>query len=64
MKAFFKKFKDGLKRQTPTFHKAFDSIFRAGKLDEGALEELEEALYAADFGHETVTEIIEVIQST
>lgn len=64
MKAFFKKFKDGLKRQTPTFHKAFESIFRAGKLDEGALEELEEALYAADFGHETVTEIIEEIQST
>lgn len=62
MRAFFKKFKDGLKRQTPTFHKAFNGIFAAGKLNEAALEELEEVLYTADFGHETVAEIIEEIQ--
>lgn len=62
MKAFFKKFKDGLKRQTPTFFRAFGSIFSAGKIDESALEELEEALYVADFGHDTVTDIIEEIK--
>ena len=63
MRGLFKKFKDGLKRQTPTFQKAFNGIFAAGKLDNEALEELEEALYTADFGHETVEEIIEEIKT-
>lgn len=62
MRGLFRKFKDGLKRQTPTFQKAFGGIFAAGKIDEAALEELEEALYTADFGHETVEEIIEEIK--
>lgn len=62
MRGLFKKFKDGLKRQTPTFRKAFDGIFSGARLDAGALEELEEALYTADFGHETVEEIIEEIK--
>ena len=63
MRGLFRKFKDGLKRQTPTFQKVFGGIFAAGKMDEGALEELEEALYTADFGHETVEEIIEEIKT-
>lgn len=63
MRGLFRKFKDGLKRQTPTFQKAFNGIFAAGKLDDEALEQLEEALYTADFGQETVAEIIEEIQS-
>jgi len=62
MRTLFKKFKDGLKRQTPTFQKAFHGIFSAGKLDDAALNQLEEALYTADFGHETVEEIIEEIK--
>ena len=62
MRGLFKKFKDGLKRQTPSFQKAFNGIFAAGKLNASALEELEEALYTADFGHETVEEIIEEIK--
>ena len=40
MRGLFKKFKDGLKRQTPSFQKAFNGIFAAGKLDASALEEL------------------------
>jgi fused signal recognition particle receptor len=63
MRSLFRKFKDGLKRQTPTFQKAFNSIFSAGKLDAAALETLEEALYTADFGYETVEEIIEEIKT-
>jgi fused signal recognition particle receptor len=63
MRSLFKKFKEGLKRQTPTFHKAFDSIFSGAKLDQSALDQLEEALYTADFGVETVEEIIEEIQA-
>lgn len=63
MRSLFRKFKDGLKRQTPTFQRAFDGIFSGAKLDSDALEELEEALYTADFGHETVEEILEEIQA-
>lgn len=63
MKSLFRKFKDGLKRQTPTFRKAFDGVFSGAKLDGDALEELEEALYTADFGAETVDEIIAEIQA-
>ena len=62
MRSLFRKFKEGLKQQTPTFQRAFDGIFSGAKLDSHALEELEEALYAADFGHETVEEILEEIQ--
>lgn len=64
MRGLFRKFKDGLKRQTPTFQKAFNGIFAAGKLDDAALEQLEEALYTADFGPGTVDEIIEEIKAT
>ncbi|CAA6679429.1 MULTISPECIES: signal recognition particle-docking protein FtsY [unclassified Lentimonas] len=63
MRSLFKKFKEGLKRQTPTFHKAFDQVFTGAKLDQDALDQLEEALYTADFGVETVEEIIEEIQA-
>ncbi len=63
MRSLFRKFKEGLKKQTPTFHKAFDNVFSGAKLDRAALDELEEALYTADFGVETVEEIIEEIQA-
>jgi fused signal recognition particle receptor len=63
MRSLFTKFKEGLKRQTPTFHKAFDNVFSGAKLDQDALDQLEEALYTADFGVETVEEIIEEIQA-
>ena len=62
MRSLFNKFKEGLKRQTPTFHQAFENIFSGAKLDQEALDQLEEALYTADFGVETVEEIIEEIQ--
>ena len=62
MRSLFNKFKEGLKRQTPTFHQAFENIFSGAKLDQAALDQLEEALYTADFGVETVEEIIEEIQ--
>lgn len=64
MQSLFKKFKAGLKRQTPTFQQAFNKIFSGAKLDQTALDELEEALYTADFGVDTVEEIIEEIHAT
>lgn len=66
MKSFFSKFKEGLKKTTPTFYKVFGKvggIFSGKKLDAASLDELEEALYGADFGVETTTEIIEEIQA-
>src|SRR5690625_2697973 len=63
---FFKKFKEGLKRTTPTFYAAFGKvggIFSGKKIDAASLEELEEALYGADFGVETSEEILEAIQT-
>jgi len=65
MKSFFSKFKEGLKRSTPTFQKAFGKVgglFAGKHIDAGTLEELEEALYTADFGVETTEEILEAIR--
>lgn len=66
MRSFFSKFKDGLKKTTPTFYKIFGrvgGIFSGKQLDAASLDELEEALYGADFGVETTMEIIEEIQA-
>lgn len=63
MRGLFKKFKEGFKRQTPTFQKAFESVFSGAQLDQAALEQLEEILYTADFGVETVEEIIDEIKA-
>ncbi len=64
MKSLFRKFKEGFKRQTPTFNQAFEKVFSGTKLDQTALDQLEETLYTADFGVETVEEIIEEINAT
>jgi len=65
MKAFFSKFKEGLKKTTPTFYKAFGKVgglFGGRTLDAATLDELEEALYTADFGVETTEEILDAIR--
>lgn len=65
MKSFFQKFKEGLKRTTPTFYKAFSKagdLFGGRKIDAGSLDELEEALYSADFGVETTEQILDAIR--
>lgn len=65
MRSLFSKFKEGLKRTTPTFYTAFSKaggLFGGRKLDVDSIEELEEALYEADFGVETAEEIMEEIQ--
>jgi len=65
MKSFFSKFKEGLKKSTPTFYKAFGKvggIFGGKRIDAATLDELEEALYMADFGVETTEEVLEAIR--
>jgi len=65
MRSFFSKFKEGLKRSTPTFYKAFGKVgglFAGKRIDAATLDELEEALYMADFGVETTEEVLEAIR--
>jgi fused signal recognition particle receptor len=65
MRSLFAKFKEGLKRQTPTFQKVFGKVgqlFGGKRIDAATLDELEEALYLADFGVETTEEILDAIR--
>ncbi len=66
MKTLFSRFKEGLKRTTPTFYSILGEgggIFGGKTLDASSIEELEEALYGADFGVETTSRILEEIRS-
>lgn len=66
MNSFFSKFKEGLKKSTPTFYKAFGKVgqlFGGKQIDAATLDELEEALYLADFGVETTEEILAAIRT-
>lgn len=64
MAGFFHKFKAKFREQTPTFQKAAQKLFGAAQLDAASVDELEEALYGADFGVETTSEIIDEIQDS
>lgn len=62
--SLLQKFKDGLRRTTPTFRRIFGKLggVFGRQLDDAALAELEEALYGADFGVETTEEILDEIR--
>jgi len=59
--SFFQKFKDGFKKTASLFG-SLGGIF-SKKIDTASIEELEEALYGADFGVETTREILDEIRS-
>ena len=59
MLSLFKKFKEGLSKSAKNIADKTGGIFRRAKLDASTIEELEEALYGADFGYETTEEIVE-----
>ncbi|MDR3229730.1 MAG: signal recognition particle-docking protein FtsY [Puniceicoccales bacterium] len=63
--SIFQKFKDTFRRTVPAFQKLFGKIggIFAAKIDAATLDELEAALYAADFGVETATEILAEIRT-
>lgn len=63
MKAFFKKFKDGLSKTVSVIASKTRGLFGGRKIDAASLDELEEALYTADFGVETTEEIITEIKA-
>lgn len=62
MFSLFKKFKDGLTKTVAAITTKTRGLFGGRKIDAASLDELEEALYTADFGVETTTEILEEIQ--
>jgi fused signal recognition particle receptor len=58
MFGLFKKFKDGLARTVTAIASKTHGLFGGRKIDAASLDELEEALYTADFGVETTGEIL------
>ncbi|MFI5335447.1 MAG: signal recognition particle-docking protein FtsY [Opitutales bacterium] len=63
MFSLFKKFKDGLTRTFSALATKTHGLFGGRRIDAASLEELEEALYTADFGVETTGEILEEIKA-
>ncbi len=63
MFSIFKKFKDGLTKTVAAIAAKTHGLFGGRKIDAASIDELEEALYTADFGVETTTEILEEIKT-
>ena len=63
MFGLFKKFKDGLAKTVSAIATKTHGLFGGRKIDAASLDELEEALYTADFGVETTEEILGEIKA-
>jgi fused signal recognition particle receptor len=62
MFGLFKKFKEGFAKTVSVIAAKTHGLFGGRKIDAASLEELEEALYTADFGVETTNEILTEIK--
>ncbi len=62
MFGLYRKFTEGLSRTTKQLFGSIGGLLGGRKLDASSIENLEEALYGADFGVETTEEIISEIQ--
>jgi fused signal recognition particle receptor len=62
MFGLFKKFKDGFSKTVSAIATKTRGLFGGRKIDAASLDELEEALYTADFGVETTNEILAEIK--
>ena len=58
MYGLYNKFKDGFARTVSIIASKTRGLFGGRKIDAASLDELEEALYTADFGVETTNEIL------
>jgi fused signal recognition particle receptor len=63
MFGLFKKFKDGLAKTVSAITAKTHGLFGGRKIDAASLDELEEALYTADFGVATTGEILTEIKA-
>ena len=62
MLSIFRKFKGGLAKTVEVITQKTHALFGGRKIDAASLGELEEALYTADFGVATTTEILDEIK--
>jgi len=62
MFGLYKKFKDGFSKTVSAIASKTAALFGVKPIDAASLDELEEALYTADFGVETTEEILEEIK--
>ncbi len=62
MFGLFKKFKSGFSKTVAAISNTTRGLFGGRKIDASSLDELEEALYTADFGVETTEEILDEIK--
>jgi fused signal recognition particle receptor len=62
VRAFFQKFKDGFSKTVSAIAFKTRGLFGGRKIDTASLDELEEALYTADFGVQTTEEILAEIK--
>jgi fused signal recognition particle receptor len=62
MFGLFKKFKEGFSKTVSAIATKTHGLFGGRKIDAASLDELEEALYTADFGVETTNEILAEIK--
>lgn len=62
MLSIFKKFREGLSKTVSAISQKTHGIFGGRAIDASSLDELKEALYAADFGVETTEEILAEIR--
>ena len=62
MHALYNKFKTGLAKTVSAIVAKTHGLFGGRKIDAASLDELEEALYTADFGVETTNEILDEIK--
>ncbi len=58
----FSKFRKGFQKGASVIQGAFNTISGMGRLDEGTLLDIEEALFTSDFGVETTEEILDSIR--
>jgi fused signal recognition particle receptor len=63
MFGLFKKFKDGLTKTAQKLVASVGGLFGQKPIDAATLDQLEEALYGADFGVETTAEILDEIRA-
>ena len=63
MFGLFKKFRDGLAKTVTAIAAKTHGLFGGRKIDAASLDELEEALYTADFGVETTGEVLAEIKA-
>jgi fused signal recognition particle receptor len=61
---FFSRLKEGLSRSTQKISDSITTVFKKRKLDDEALEELEELLIAADLGTEAAARVIAAFRRT